>query len=316
MGRLLAILVVVLVLLGGLFATQQMGEHSGAPEMQALVTLDSAAVQRFEVTRDGTTTVIERQDGGWRISRPIDVPADADMVNSALTMLTHLQSNGVISTNPDKAERFQVDAEHGIVVAFYSDENGKPLARYTVGKLAPGFTHTYVSLAGSHEVHRVNGPIRFQVQKDVASWRDRSVLRFDPASVSRLVISGSKGVALTRTDDGWALADGHGVVPNEVLTPILGYLSKLRAVTFDDAPTDLTGDPLLTISIWRKGEDNPIDLVVEMSEAAGYRVVTDANPQRYVVVGDRLKELVDDPQAALGLPLPEADLKSEENPKK
>jgi len=154
------------------------------------------------------------------------------------------------------------------------------------------------------------------VQKDVASWRDRSVLRFDPASVSRLVISGSKGVALTRTDDGWALADGHGVVPNEVLTPILGYLSKLRAVTFDDAPTDLTGDPLLTISIWRKGEDNPIDLVVEMSEAAGYRVVTDANPQRYVVVGDRLKELVDDPQAALGLPLPEADLKSEENPKK
>ena len=301
MKRSLLILLVILVALGGAFVAQRMGEHPGESAAHALVSMSPEKVQRFEVTREGQTTVIARTDDGWRITAPIDAPADGDMVDGAVTMLATLISDGVISSNPDKAPLFEVDPEHGIGVAFYGEGADTPLVRYTVGKLAPGFTHTYVTLEGSHDVHRVKGPIRFQLQKDVSSWRDRSVLRFDPVAVSRLAFFGDETLDLTRADDGWRVAGDDAVAPDGAVQPILKYLSTLRALSFEDAPEELTGAPLLTISIWTGGQPNPTDLVVEAEDPLGYRVVTDADPQRYLVGTDRLKELVADPKAALAL---------------
>ncbi len=301
MGRSLVILLVVLAVLGGLFVSQQAADRPDPVGARSLVSVDAATVNRLEITQNGDTIVMERTDTGWRLTQPIVAPANSGMVDGVLGLLASLESDGVVSSNPDKAGLFQVGTEHGIGVALYRKDDGSPVARFTVGKLAQGFTHTYMTFEGSPDVHLVKGSIRFQLQKQVAAWRDRSILKFDPDGVSRLVFSGSQVLDLSRTENGWKPADTDTLVPEDVVRPILSYLSTLTALSFEDAPEELTGEPLLTISIWRDGQANPTDLVVEATAPIGYRVVTDADPQRYLIAKDKMKELVADPAAALGM---------------
>lgn len=302
MGRALAILLVALVLLGGLFVAKRMGDQNGVPQSRELVALDPERIQRMEIVRPEGPITLEKGAGGWRLTAPIDAPADPDQVTGTVRTMATLVSNGVISRNPGKAATFEVDAAHGIRLNLFYAGDTEPRASVVVGKLAPGFTHTYAALSGSAEVHRVVGPLRYPLQREPGQWRDRAVLRLDPARVTRVAFAGKKPLTLDKGAAGWTPAGGGAPVPDAVVQPALAFLTGLKAQSFIDDPVEAVAKPLLTVSLWTEGEAQPVDLVVETESAGAYRVVTGANPQRYRVFGTLIQELIDDPARALALP--------------
>lgn len=302
MARLLAILLVALVLLGGLFVAERLGEHSGPPGTSELVALDADRITRVEIVRPEGPVTLEKGSDGWHLTAPIDAPADQALAEGAVRTMAHLVSNGVISRNPDKADTFEVDPAHGIRVSLFYADDASPKASVVVGKLAPGFTHTYATLADSPEVHRVVGPLRYQLQRTPGQWRDRAILRLDPAQVTRVAFVGAKSLTLEKGPDGWTPEGGGDPVPDTVVRRTLDLLAGLKAQSFVDTPVDAVANPLLTVSFWSDGEESPVDLVVETTDGDGYRVVSEANPQRYLVFASQIKELIADPARALAMP--------------
>ena len=181
MSLVLLILLGVLAVLVGVLVAERMGEQEGQPFHSQLVSLDPAQVSRIEIDSPKGKTVLEKRPDGWRLTAPVDYPADPLLVNAALSLLTNLTSNALISSNPAKASVFEVDDAHAAKVSLFYDDEADPRARLMVGKLTPSFTSTYVSVAGSHEVHQVAGALRFQLERDATAWRDKTVLDFDPA---------------------------------------------------------------------------------------------------------------------------------------
>lgn len=300
----LLVLLAVLVVLAGVFVAERMEEHPGAPFHAQLVSLDPATVARIEIEGPKGRTVLERRPDGWRVTAPVDYPADQSLVTSTLSLLTNLSSNALISTNPKRAAVFEVDPDHAVKVSLYAADEADPRVRLMVGKLTPGFTNTYVALAGSPEVHQVAGALRFQLERDGTAWRDKTVLSFDPARVVRVALKGKDAVAVVRGEEGWnwapdAPAPATGDVDGAAVERLVKQLSVLKAHGFDDHPPEPPAEPLLTVTLSREDGANPIDLVVEAEDSGRYRVVAEANPQRFLIPKGILADFVEDPRQAL-----------------
>lgn len=297
----LVILLLVLAGLAGLFFAERMNEHPGVPVRQALVRLDPDQVTRVVIEGPNGRTVLEKGPELWRLTEPVDYPAEPDLVHNTLRLLTGLGSDGVISTNPQKAELFEVDDAHALKVALYEADEADPQVRLVVGKLAPGFTHTYVKVGDGPEVHQVPGALRFQLERAATAWRDKTVLAFDPAAIEGLTLAGARTVTVRREGDGWTwdpAAAGTDAPATDAVERLIKDLSVLRAQDFEDAPPEAPAKPLLTVTLDRK-EGSPVDLVVEAEEGTRYRVVAEANPQRFLVPKGPLEPYVKDPAAAL-----------------
>lgn len=301
-GRGLLILLAILVVLGGMFMFARVSEQPGEPYHQALVNINTDQVARIVIDGPKGHTELEKGPDGWRLTDPVDYPADQDLVSATLGFLSGLTSNGIISSNPEKAGLFEVDDEKGVKVSLYFAGEADPQVRIVVGKLAPGFSNTYVRVGDAPEVHQVAGALRFQLERDATAWRDKQILSFDPAAVVRVHLAGEADVAARRTDDGWAW-DGptppDGTPSTDAVERLVRYLSSLRALDFVDQPPEAPPAPLLTVTLARDGDASPIDFVVEAEEDTRYRVVAEADPQRYLVAKGLLEPYVTDPVAAL-----------------
>jgi len=303
--RWLVVLLLVLASLAGLFFAERMHDPSGAPVRMALVHVDPGAVTRIVIEGPEGRTVLEKVQDLWRLTEPVDYPAEPELVRTTLTLLTGLTSEGVISTNPDKAALFDVDDAHALKVALYEAAGADPKVRLVVGKLAPGFTHTYVKMGGGPAVHQVPGALRFQLEREATAWRDKTVLAFDPAAIEGLTLAGASTVTVRRGEDGWAwdpAAAGEGTPSTEAVERLIKDLSVLRAQEFEDAPPEAPATPLLTVTLARGEGESPIDLVVEAEEGTRYRVVAEADPQRFLVPKGPLEAYVKNPATALAPP--------------
>ena len=90
----------------------------------------------------------------------------------------------------------------------------------------------------------------------------------------------------------------------EELKNTLLFLSRLQAADFVDEPVTNEGPPLLSISMREPDGQAATDLVVEAEQDGRYRVVVDANPQRFLISKTRLERLIADPATALAYPPP------------
>jgi hypothetical protein len=305
----LVILLLVLAGLAGLFFAERMHEQPEVPVREPLVHMDPDRVSRIVIESAKGRTVLEKGPDRWRLTEPVDYPAEPERVASTLSLVTGLAGDGVISSNPAKADLFEVDDAHGLKVALYEADDADPKVRLVVGKLAPGFTHTYVKVGDGPEVYEVPGALRFQLERDATAWRDKTVLAFDPGAIQGLTLAGAKTVTVRRKGDGWVwgpAAAGAGTPSGDAVERLIKDLSVLRAQDFADAPPDAPATPLLTVTLNRNGDASPIDLVVEAEEGTRYRVVAEANPQRFLVPKGPLEPYVKDPAAALAAPADEA----------
>lgn len=305
-GRWLALLVGLLAVLAALFMMGRMAQQPGEPYSRPLVTLNMDQVGRIVIEGPKGRTVLEKGPDGWRLTAPVDYPAEPELMDATLGFLSGMTSNGVISTNPDKAALFQVDDAKGLHVSLYFADEADPRLRLTVGKLAPGFSHTYVKVDDQPEVHEVAGALRFQLERDATGWRDKRVLTFDPAAIDRVTLAGGRSVAVRRDGEGWAWDVGPeggempaGAPATEAVERLVRHLSALRAQDFVDEPPAAPEKPLMSITLGRGADRSPIDLVIEAEVGPRYRVVAEADPQRYLLPKGLLAPYVTDPVATL-----------------
>jgi len=300
--RWLVVLLLVLAGLGGLLFAERMHDQAGTTVSFPLVRLNPDDVTRVVIDGPKGHTTLEDVQGTWRLTDPVDYPAEPELVKNTVKLLAGLTSDGVISTNPQKADLFEVDDAHAEKVALYVADDADPKVRLAVGKLAPGFTHTYVKVGDDATVHEVPGALRFQLERDATGWRDKTVLAFDPAAIEGLTLAGARTVTVKRGDKGWTWdpdAAGTSTPSTDAVERLIKELSVLRAQGFEDSPPEPPATPLLTVTLARPDNQSPIDLVVEADEGTRYRVVAEANPQRFLVTKGSLEAYVKDPAAAL-----------------
>lgn len=192
-----------------------------------------SAVTSVEVRRpeDAAPVTLTLVDGHWRVTSPVDAPADGDRLETVLDKLVEMDVESVASRNAEFHGELEVDAEHGVHVI--AKHEGEVLADFWIGTSRSG--NTAVRLEGHDETFMVDGSIRFAFAHDLKDWRDRTIVDTTPESIRELAFRGPNGTfRFTRADAAPAApAEGEGEAP----APTVGPWTAAE-VSYVPAPAD------------------------------------------------------------------------------
>jgi len=159
------------------------------PEHKEELTWSIPAVKdqadKIQIRREGETIVLEKKDGAWRLTSPVDFAAAKSPVEGLLDLFE--ETVGVDLKFPvreDELARYELGKDKGIGLAFFA--GGSPLSDFVVGK-ATG-KRTYVKPADELVVYRAKASIRFKVDKKPADWRNKKVFDFERDDAVRIVL--------------------------------------------------------------------------------------------------------------------------------
>lgn len=249
-SKLVAALVAFFVLAGG--ATYVIVKRSGEEETQVadqglptLPTIDRETITSLVVTRPAQeggaaeTVHLEKRDGTWFVTEPVQATADANAVDTALTRLAELEVTGIAATNPDNHERLEVSDDKAIRVEVRVGDE-------TVITLLVGAYRgrsTMVRLPDDDRVLALKGSIKFAFNKALKDWRDKRILEESAETVVAVRFENTNGAfSFARNAEGaWTQAEADAPIERFGSTKVQSLVSSLanmRAVDF--AAADVT----------------------------------------------------------------------------
>ncbi|MCB9779682.1 MAG: DUF4340 domain-containing protein [Alphaproteobacteria bacterium] len=236
---------------------------------------------------------------GWRLTAPVQAPADARMVRGLLDAFDAPVTMDVRIDQGNESD-YGLDAGKGIVVELWQD-GGDPVISLTVGGPAPGGSN-FVRPSGDETVYRaqVGGAERYPVQP--GQWRDRVPLGFAGDDVVELTVHAEGG------GDDWTIrrepgADGTPgqwtldppapwLVDDAMLDVVVERLGALRAEEVLDASVGGGLDAPAAVATFTLADGSRRTLTVgsRLSRQAAF-VRSDTGDAVYRVVPDALAPL-------------------------
>jgi hypothetical protein len=154
------------------------GIDDGLPRLPAL---DRETATRIEITSVTEKIVVEKTGPDtWKMTAPISYDADGALVSDVLTAFRKEIAMDV-RVDSGNDETYGLDANDGLVVEIWAGGD-EPAISLIVGFDAVGGS-SFVRLSGDPGIYRarVGGRARYAVPS--AGWRNRTLLRVDPAKV-------------------------------------------------------------------------------------------------------------------------------------
>jgi len=184
-------------------------------------------------TADGQVVRIERQEGGWRLALPLAFRADGFVVDGIASSLAQLASESSFA-EPQPPEVYGLgDGAREIAFGAGDQEH-----RVRIGATTPMGGNSYVSVAGSDDVHAIRTYRVTALAKRLDELRDKRIVEFETDAVQGLAVRWPDGgVVLVREGGEWQLREPiEGKADGGSVDSLLSNLSFLRATGFEDAP--------------------------------------------------------------------------------
>ncbi|HLK88860.1 MAG TPA: DUF4340 domain-containing protein [Polyangia bacterium] len=220
------------------------GERAG-DHPRPLPALSPPQITTLEVTKGGVTTTLKNEGGVYKVTAPVNYPADSGNAKSAFEGLGKIDVTDLVTSQPDKQAEFEVDDK--TCVRLVAKHDGQVLADFVVGKsMGSG---TMVRLSGSNDVWRASGISKFTYDKGPVEWRDKSITTFTAGDAEKLdIVDGKDGakISLKKTgtkqgsEDKWEVTDSSVKIDkldNSVPNGIVSALSAWKANDFADGMT-------------------------------------------------------------------------------
>jgi hypothetical protein len=223
----LLIALVVLAVLGGALASALRSRQSDTVVEKPKATLpelkrDEINKVELENPEKSLILTLAKQDGKWAISAPFAAKADSAAVDALLDKLSGL-------------EVVRVAATHKAYVA------DKPVLDAYVGK-ANG-SGTTLRKEGEEQVLAVRGSIRYAFDKDLKSFRDRTITDADPATITGITLSSAKGsFKFEKPEAGWQQVKGEKPIKDFAASKVESRAHDADCQAGVDAQGGRTGD--------------------------------------------------------------------------
>lgn len=284
-----AILGAILLVLVGMMLLQRSQQRAVVASGPAeTVSVNPERVSRLRIERPGEPAIeLARIGGGWKLTTPIDYPAQDQMVQGVLKSFEELKLTDVVSRNPEKRIVFQVDSTGTRVQAWEAEAQVLDLV---VGKAAPDYGHTYVRRTTGDEVYRAEGTLTYSFNRQPDDWRDKTILKLDESQISRVVLSYPEEkslVTLSRVDSTWTYATASGKpapADSATVARLLRAVSTLNTMNFASESEVAAADfskPTFRLEV----ETDSGKHVVEFATAEGSRLLAKSDARDDVVFG-------------------------------
>jgi len=179
------ILAAVIVALSAYLLTRQTDRSQYT--LPEIPTVSAQKITRLEIGAPDRTIDLRREDDRWHI-QPQEYPAASGKIRQMLEPLENLTLTALVSES-ENYSRYELDSENKITVKAWA---GDALVReLAIGKAAPSFRHTFVSLPGDPRVFHARGNFRNAFEAGADQLRDKTVLKFAASDIHTIRLAGS-----------------------------------------------------------------------------------------------------------------------------
>jgi hypothetical protein len=201
----------------------------------ALPEIKKEEIDQLEIRRpeDEQPVKLARKGDAWKVVAPVEAEVNDSAVETALDKISDLEVTGVAATKKKNHSALEVGEEKGIHVLV--GRKGEQVAHLIIGNYSGG--STMVRLKGEERVLSVDGSIKYAFNKELKSWRDRTILDIEGKRAKELHFQGGKRpFRFVKNDDGkWALAEDQDPIDKfeaAQVDSLVSSLASTRAVDF------------------------------------------------------------------------------------
>lgn len=350
MKRTILILVVLFIVQVG-FAIgvnfyQPQGDDSAGNDKLVATSTDGVDQLSIEDS-DGSKVVLAKNGKDWQLPDLGNFPADGNKVDGLIRKLADLKEGLPIATSSGSVKRFKLakdDFERRITL-----QKGKDVLATLYLGTSQGTHQIHARRDDQNEVYAVTmGSYDAPAKAD--DWIDATVLQISADDIRKMDVNGLSLVATTapaaktgdtKADDKtassenadkadadkaktvvtWALAnpaDDQKLQPAAAAT-LAAMVAKIRISSVlgtDAKPAYGMDHPVLKMSLWLKGKDQPVDYVIGKSDGkdGDYTLKLSSRPEYFRIAGYTGKQLVEYADAKTLLAAKPADAKPADAP--
>ncbi len=198
--------------------------------------VQAESVTQVEVTTADGVIGLDRTDDGWRMTSPMDVPADGARVDAALADVTRVTKGVPVADATVDGSDYGLGSNPSARVKITRGDGTTTLL--VLGRETPAGFRTYARGADGGIVAVSGRPMR-QLAGAAEAWRDHAVWRFDPAAVRRVRIE-TQGAVLEVYGEArrWWTEGYTRASPDRVDDLVVGLLD-LRFERFEQLDLDV-----------------------------------------------------------------------------
>jgi Domain of unknown function (DUF4340) len=199
--------------------------------LPALIDTHVDEVRAVEITGGSAGPIVfeRRDEGGWRMTAPVDAVADPSMVDSLVTSLKTLRPiTGAESLHGDP-KTFGLDPPARVVRLLGAD-SAEPLAALEVGTTVD--TRRYVRDLGQTAIEVVDARWLASVEKPAIDWRNRAIFSLSTFEVGTLAVKGpDRELEAKRSAGRWNLLRPFAALADSrKMESVIADLTSLRVV--------------------------------------------------------------------------------------
>jgi Domain of unknown function (DUF4340) len=241
------VVLIVLLFAAGLtlfFTRDRSGSTETASEIakkaQKVFDVDEADLTKLAITSsaDGKKLTLEKSNGKWRLTEPVNAPADSFSADALVRAVTGLESRGEVSGGTADAKSTGLDNPHYTIDLATKDGKSYTLL---VGDKLPVGDNLYVSRKDKSERLVVSADLLEKLDKPAADYRDKKLVSdYSTAGVMQITINKPDGkivIARNSAADDWKITEPGPVVPAE-RSDVESIVTTLTGLTASEYVSD------------------------------------------------------------------------------
>lgn len=254
---------------------------------KTVLAFDRGAVTGLDVvTRDETLAVEAADAGKWKLTRPVALAAEADVVSDFLDKLGSARVKEFVAEAPPSLAPYGLDRPVRVDVHTGRDKD-RATKTLLVGRVDDAKKGLYAMRPGEPSVLLLPEEVWTALPKNVAVLRDKTVAAFDRDKVNRVEVESPQGtVALARENNRWRIVAPEALPADQVeVGTLLRKLRDLKAQAFltEDASgiARYLGRPQVKATVTEEGGASTTVLLATSPERRG------GQPSAYAAVAGR-----------------------------
>ena len=276
---------------------------------KTVLAFSRADVTGFEVLTGAEAITVQLDGQQWKITRPVERPADGDVSGELLDKLGSAKVKEFVIEGPKSLAPYGLDKPLRVVI-HVGKEKDRASKTLLFGRTDEEKKGVYAMREGETSVLLVPDEVWKAVPQNVAVLRDKTLVAFDREKVTRFDIESAKGqVTVTRDKDGFKITAPEAVTADQVEAgAVLARLRGLRALAFltEDASgiARYLAKPAVKITLHQEGAAAPTTVL--LTPAPDQR---GGQPTAYAAVEGKGPVVLVDGKAIASLERTELDLR-------
>ncbi|MDD5363205.1 MAG: DUF4340 domain-containing protein [Ignavibacteria bacterium] len=226
--------VFVLLVIIAYFLTAERGQRTTTFKLdEKILQIDSAAVDKLEIEKNGKKIVLQKTGGNWTITTPVNYPAINQFVNNALFTLKNYKITSKVSSNPSNKDKFGFNDTNITKLTVY--QNGSSVGQMLIGNAGPGNAQSYIKTTEGNDIFLADEFVwNYIVKNDLSEWRDKLIVSIPKGLIKQIDFISKDENFSVKSDSTGKFFIGKDTVSSSVMDGLMNLLQNYNTQYFKD----------------------------------------------------------------------------------